>query len=398
MSQAQSNPIFKTNRLRFLVYLHSLPSMTRALLHKIAKSGLEPEQFFVHPSLLLEQFAPLLSEERYLQLRTEIIKVNTAKIDQIFYTNKIGVLEALDPAFPIEFLQSIRPKPPPLIYYRGELEVLNRSEKIGIVGTRKPSHYGRQILSQFLNNLPASEALAVVSGGAYGIDILALREADRLGIPTVTVLGSGLANVYPKSHHADFQKFTESGLVISEYFPDFAATLYSFPERNRLVAALSKVLFVVEAPQKSGALITANIAFHDYCKTIIAVPGRLDDPLSAGTNKLIALQIAKLYLNPETILTELDLPKLTQTSSRKIPADLAKYLATANLEVEAKLILADLAKNKQHLDTLIGYAPTKTEHIIGLMSYLLLLGIVIRDQNGYFTLKSSNALNFFDSS
>ncbi len=398
MSHEPPSPAFSSNRLRFLVYLHSLPSMTRALLHKIAKSSLEPEQFFFHPRLLLEQFAPFLSEERYLQLRTEIIKVNTAKIDQIFCTNKIGVLEALDPVFPIEFLQSIRPKPPPLIYYRGELAVLNRSEKIGIVGTRKPSHYGRQILSQFLSNLPASEALAVVSGGAYGIDILALREADRLGIPTVTVLGSGLANVYPKSHRADFQKFTESGLVVSEYFPDFAATLYSFPERNRLVAALSKVLFVVEAPEKSGALITANIAFHDYSKMIVAVPGRLDDPLSAGTNKLIALQIAKLYLNPDTILTELDLPKLTQTSSRKMPIELVRYLATESLEIEAKLILADLAKSRKSIDALIGYAPTRAEQIISLMSYLQLLGFVVRDQTGNFSLKSSNALNFFDSS
>lgn len=398
MSQSLLNPGFKSNRLRFLVYLHSLPSMTRSLLHKIAKSSLEPEQFFVQPSLLLEHFAPFLSEERYLQLRTEIIKVNTAKIDQIFYTNKLGVIEALDPAFPIEFLQSIRPQPPPLIYYRGALSALDRSEKLGIVGTRKPSHYGRQVLCQLLSNLPASEHLVVVSGGAYGIDILALREADRLGIPTITVLGSGLASVYPKSHHADFQKFSENGVVISEYFPDFAATLYSFPERNRLVAALSKVLLVVEAPQKSGALITANIAFHDYSKTIVAVPGRLDDPLSAGTNKLIALQIAKLYLDPETVLAELNLPKLTKASLRKMPLELARYLAKEKLEIEAKLILDDLAHGKQNIDNLISYTPARAEQIISLMSYLQLLGIVSRDQNGYFNLKSRDSFDFFDSS
>ena len=128
--------------------------------------------------------------------------------------------------------------------------------------------------------------IAIVSGMAIGIDTIAHKTALKLNIPTIAVLGSGLNNIYPKANLKLAQKIAQNGLILSEYEPDAPPLNYNFPQRNRLISGLSVATIVVEAPEKSGALITARFALNQG-REIFVVPGDADRVNSKGITKLM---------------------------------------------------------------------------------------------------------------
>ncbi len=179
------------------------------------------------------------------------------------------------------------PQPPKTLYIRGKLpgpELIY----LAVVGSRKYTSYGRDICEKLIRGLK-DYPIVIVSGLALGIDTIAHKTAMEVGLTTISFPGSGLDNsvLYPRTNIRLAQEIINNGgCLISEFEPSFIATLYSFPQRNRLMAGISKAVLIIEAEEKSGTLITARMAL-DYNRDVLAVPGSAFSANSNGTNWLI---------------------------------------------------------------------------------------------------------------
>lgn len=191
--------------------------------------------------------------------------------------------------------------PPESLYLTGELPK-DYSNFLAIVGSREMSGYGKTTAKLFSSSL-SREGLTIVSGLMYGIDSVAHEASLSVGGKTVAVLGSGFNKIYPKSNEKLLKKIINSGgAVISEYPPDFSPQRWTFPKRNRIVAAISlKGTLVVEAGERSGSLITASYA-DALNRPLYAVPGSIYSPTSKGTNQMIRDNLAKAVTRPEDML------------------------------------------------------------------------------------------------
>ena len=174
--------------------------------------------------------------------------------------------------------------PPYALWYRGELPENDRLY-VGIIGARSCSDYGRRSAEYFGREL-AKAGVDVISGMATGIDGLSQAACLSAGGKSYGVLGSGPDVIYPRSNGRLYQDLIGNGGVISEFIPETAAIAANFPRRNRIISALSDVLLVIEARERSGTFITVNFALEQGVD-VYALPGRIDDPLSAGCNRLI---------------------------------------------------------------------------------------------------------------
>jgi DNA processing protein len=174
---------------------------------------------------------------------------------------------------------------PVSLWMRGSLEALAVRPRVAIVGTRRATSYGLRATRE-LAAAVARAGGSVVSGLAAGIDGAAHRAALDAGGITVAVLGTGIHKAFPVGNRTLQEEIANAGVVLSELDPDDHGTKFSFPQRNRLIAALAAVVVVVEAPGRSGALDTADRA-EKLGRTIAAVPGPIDQPQSEGTNRLI---------------------------------------------------------------------------------------------------------------
>jgi DNA processing protein len=191
-----------------------------------------------------------------------------------------------DPLYP-DSLMALS-DPPAVLFGRGGPELLpafSAEEMVTIVGSRRASSYGRELATDLGREI-ASAGLTVVSGMAIGIDSCAHRGALEAGGLTVAILGSGVDVPYPPRHTRLYDEIVEKGVVIAELPPGTSARRWSFPARNRIMAALSRMTVVVEARQRSGSLITAEMA-QDLNREVGAVPGRVGSSPAAGTNGLL---------------------------------------------------------------------------------------------------------------
>lgn len=194
--------------------------------------------------------------------------------------------------------------PPEKLYFLGELKTKEKYP-LAVVGTRKVSSYGKQITRSLVKTL-AQAGLTIISGLALGVDGLAHQAALDVGGRTIAVLGSGLNVIYPSAHKRLFQKIVEcNGVIISEYSSNARPSKWTFPARNRIVAGMSLGVLVIEAPKKSGALITARFALEQG-REVFAVPGSVYNENSAGCHYLIKMG-AKPVTKPEDILEAFNL-------------------------------------------------------------------------------------------
>lgn len=232
--------------------------------------------------------------------------------------------------------------PPFCLFVKGKLK--NDGYNLAVVGTRKFSNYGKQITEEIVEPL-ASQGITIVSGLAYGIDGIAHKATLEVGGTTIAVLGSGInrAHIFPKEHARLAEEIVEKGgAVISEYPPGTIPTRYTFPRRNRIVAGMSLGTLVIEAPEESGALITAQCAL-DNGRDVFAVPQNINSENSVGPNNLIK-NGAKLITNYQEILEALNLQEIKNFIDNKqiIP----------DSPIEEK-ILNCLSKEPQHVDLII---------------------------------------------
>ena len=201
-----------------------------------------------------------------------------------------------EPGFPLR-LQGISDAPC-VLYIKGNLNI-NRDRFLAIVGTRKATEYGRRFVDGFVHDLVPYRPV-ILSGLAYGIDIRAHQAALEADLPTVAVMGSGMDRIYPWAHSETAHKMLGNGALITEQPFGTQPDAHHFPARNRIIAGLCDGLVVVEASNKGGALITADIA-ASYNRDIFAVPGNIDSPTSAGCNRLIRNQQAQLITSAKEL-------------------------------------------------------------------------------------------------
>jgi DNA processing protein len=228
---------------------------------------------------------------------------------------RVDLLTEVHPAYP-RLLREIY-DPPPLLYVRGSLAVLERGA-VAVVGTRRCSHYGR-LQAERLAGALAGAGLTVVSGLARGVDTAAHRAALAAGGATVAVLGSGLDRPYPPENATLMGEIAATGATVTEFPLGTAPHRSNFPRRNRILSGISLGVVVVEASRKSGSLITSRWAMEQG-REVFAVPGKIDSLRSSGTHALIK-DGAKLVERVEDILEEIAhrLPPPVSGGSRERP-------------------------------------------------------------------------------
>jgi len=255
------------------------------------------------------------------------------------YKTKILTIE--DDLYP-ENLREIY-DPPPLIYFKGNI-IKDDKKSISIVGSRKASYYGK-IVAENLSKDLASVGLTIISGMARGIDTVAHRGALSVNGRTIAVLGCGIDYIYPPENRRLAREIEESGAIITEFPFSTLPEKQNFPRRNRIISGLSLGTVVVEAAEKSGALITADFALEQG-REVFAVPGNITSTLSRGTHNLIK-QGAKLVSNYHDILEELSTIVEQKPEQQKI--NINQY----SLSEEEKIIYEIINNEPIQIDEII---------------------------------------------
>lgn len=226
-------------------------------------------------------------------------KINVDKEIELLKNNEIQIISYKDENYP-EVLRYLS-DPPVILYVKGEIKKSDMIS-VAVVGTRKPTSYGRMVTEQLIKEL-AEYNLTIVSGLAYGIDTVAHQSAIKYGLRTIAVLGNGLGIYYPLINKKLQQQIPRYGAVVSEFPYFYKPNKTTFPQRNRIIAALSLGTVVVEADLQSGAMITAKFA-AELGKDVFAVPGSIFSRQSRGTNYLIKSG-AKIVTSAEDIIEEI---------------------------------------------------------------------------------------------
>ncbi len=252
------------------------------------------------------------------------------------------------------------PDPPPVLFLRGHHEWLSAGPVAAIVGTRVASAYGERVTRELASQLARAGAL-VLSGMARGIDGAAHRGALGAGGRSGAVLGTGIDIAYPASHRPLHAELSDRGVVIAEQPPGEPATGGSFPERNRIIAALADLVIVVEAGRKSGALITATRAL-ELGRVVAAVPGQIDSPQSAGSNELLR-DGAQFIASPADAVALLGL-----TAPPRAPA--IEVTGTARVVWDA------LSRGALDLDTLTSQTALPAREVMAAVTRLEMSGAV----------------------
>ena len=263
------------------IWLAHRPNVPDRMKAELLRHFQEPEDIFyadagafVHIEGLTEEAAKSLMD-RDLTPAEEILDA----CDRL----KLHILTYRDAAYP-SALKNI-PDPPMVLYYKGQLPDFDGFPVIGVVGTRKASAYGLTTAKRMGYQIGKCGGL-VVSGMAYGIDGMAMAGALTAGQKVVGVLGCGADIVYPLSNRGLFRDVEEYGCILSEFPPGYPPSKWTFPKRNRIISGLSNGVLVIEAPEKSGALITARLA-AEQGRDVFAVPGNIDMPSCIGSNRLL---------------------------------------------------------------------------------------------------------------
>lgn len=283
---------------RWWLALRLVPQMNRVRFYALIDHFQSPEVVF---GATAKEIASLRGFDEDLARAILEAPRSLAWEEELAQMDKQGVrlLTLDDEEYPENWRQSSFP--PPMVYVRGKLEAMDRFA-VAVIGSRRATQYGRLVAEQFVARL-AGAGLAIVSGFARGVDSVAHRVALDAGGRTLAVLGNGLAICYPQENARLADAIADRGALLSEYPMRTPPDRFNFPERNHLIATLALGTLVVEAAEKSGALITAREALEEN-RFVFAVPGDITRENSRGTNALIQAG-AKLVQSAEDVLGEM---------------------------------------------------------------------------------------------
>jgi DNA processing protein len=276
--------------------------------------------------------------------------------------DNVSLLTLIDDSYP-SLLREI-PNPPPVLYIKGDIQQADESA-IGVVGTRRMTRYGGEMARRLSSGLAAA-GVTIVSGLARGIDGIAHREALDAGGRTLAVLGCGVDRIYPPEHKRLAAEVIESGALISQFPLGTDPDAHNFPERNRLISGMSLGVLVVEAPIKSGALITSSYA-ADQGRTVFAVPGSALSSASDGPHQLLR-DGAVLAATVDDVLQELNLER------RQVVMENRRMLPDATGDEQQ--ILQSLDGDPRHIDEIAIDTGISISQLSALLLQMQLKGLV----------------------
>lgn len=268
------------------------------------------------------------------------------------------------------------------LFCRGKMLDMNSNILIGMVGARKCSSYGYDCAKTLARKV-ASEGAIIVSGMALGIDSAAHEGALSSNAPTIAVLGCGVNLAYPPSNHGLMKRIIETGLVISEYPVNTKTSKFTFPERNRIIAGMSKGVAVIEANLKSGSLITARLA-NKYGRDLFAVPGNINSDSSTGTNSLI--KSGAVMVTSAADITEPYKERLTELSSARSKSASCNAYSAGSSDNNGNTILKFVTAEPKTVDTLSAEAGLAPQQVSTALLMLELTGDVISCPGGKYCL------------
>lgn len=277
------------------------------------------------------------------------------------------------------------PDPPMLLYVLGELQLADQL-LIAMVGTRRPSQYGRQVAHDLARDLAQAGAI-IVSGLAVGIDGAAHQGAlDGKG-RTIAVLGCGLDVIYPRAHAKLRERIISNGALITEMPLGVHPQAWHFPVRNRIISGLSLATIVVEAPHNSGALITADWALEQG-REVFVVPGPITNPRFKGNHQLLK-EGAQLIECADDVFNALGIPKETLKPAEGAPAKEALPMPSLPglSPVELK-ILQVLSKGERHVDQIVREAALSVTEVTTALLQLEVKGLAVRHRGGMYVLSN----------
>ena len=273
-----------------------------------------------------------------------------------------------------QFLLDI-PNPPPIIFGIGDKTLLKK-DAIAIVGSRKASSYGVRVCEEMALGL-AEKGLLVISGLALGIDSSAHRAALKSG-KTLAVKGCGVDYDYPVRNHSLFEEIVKNGAVISELLPGTPPEPGNFPARNRIIAALSRAVLVIEAGKRSGSLITAYLAV-EYGKDVMAIPGSIYSYNSKGCHKLIK-EGAYLVESVRDVLDILNLDNLPEKKNEEV------YEKEMDFSPNMKLVIDKLEAEPQHIDDIARRCGLSASLVSSILLELELMDVVMAHSGGRYSI------------
>lgn len=355
------------DKLKFWLVLNAIPGLGARRARLLLKRFGSPRAILEAPNAELrgipgigpELTRRIINWKEYLDLEKEF---------RLLEKHRVKVIIAGDRSYP-QSLANIF-DPPLILYVKGELLLRDRMA-VAIVGSRHPSLYGGRVAEKLGREL-AARGLTVVSGLARGIDSAVHKGALASAGRTIAVLGSGLDVVYPPENKNLMEQISNGGAVISEFPMSTKPERGNFPKRNRLISGLSLGVVVVEAAQRSGALITVDCALEQG-REVFALPGKVDSLTSWGTNRLIQ-QGAKLVTTSEDIIEELKpiwgnlCPGKETKSEDRLPLP--------PLKEEERKLYDLLSDEPQHIDSLIGESGFPASRVSSLLLMLQMKRLV----------------------
>ncbi|MBP2001130.1 DNA processing protein [Paenibacillus shirakamiensis] len=348
------------DRRQILIGLHESPGMGWKSVERIIHSGEIEHALDFKMSDWVEKG---LSETQASRMATHFTESWIQERAELHQSKGIHILTIDDENYPTLMKESI--KPAWVLYAKGKLELLS-SMSIAMVGTRIPTAYGKKVASLLTEDLCA-RGVTVVSGMARGIDGVCHEAALGCQGQTIAVMGTAIDMPYPSEHHGLYKRIAKDGLIVSEYPSGTASHPGLFPQRNRIIAGLTRGTVVVEADLRSGSLITADAAMESN-RDVFAVPGQITSPKSVGTLGLIR-QGAKLITSAQDILDEYNQADYLcfeeRNSTKKQP----------ELTEQEKHIYHMLEQGSIHFDGLI----SRTAWDFGLL-HSVLLSLIIKKQ------------------
>lgn len=358
----------------------------------------------VSASILTLAEIPGVGRRTAAALREAIERVDVERERAAMEQHGVAIITLEDDDYP-PLLRQI-PDPPGALWIRGTLRPED-AISVAIVGSRRCTAYGREQAARFAGLL-AQSGFTIVSGGALGVDGEAHRAARRVRGRTIAVLGSGLARLYPREHETLFESIAaEGGAIVSEYPMHTEPVAPNFPRRNRIIAGLALGVLVIEAAERSGALITARLAAEDHGREVMAVPGRVDSPASAGSLKLIRDGGAAMVLDHGDVIAQIEsathLLKAANVSTSFVMEGVPSAAATAesddgaeptmnavrehNLTDGQRAVLRALREQSESdgpvlLDQLVEDTQLPVSKIMPELTLLQLRGLIRRDHRG----------------
>lgn len=333
------------------------------------KKAVELIDYFGTPEAVfdarLEEFAEVGGISKRLAERIQIIAREPVdeKLQALDRMNA-RMINYQEPDYPANLRQIY--DPPPVLFVMGEIREEDRFA-VAIIGTRKPTEYGRSMAMRISKDL-AKRGLCVVSGGARGIDTVAHTAAVQVGGRTFAVLGCGLDVPYPAENRGLFMRIAQTGAMISEFVPGTRPDAWRFPARNRLVSGLSIGVLVVESNATGGAMITATHA-AEQGRDVWAIPGGTDSPASEGPHRLIK-EGAKLIEGSGDILEELGI------EAEKVKA--GRSTIPSNLTPEQKAVIDSLNLHPKHVDDITQECRLSPAVANSTLTLLEMMGLVRR--------------------